>query len=354
MAHTRLIDIGLMGRNPYVAILAACFAVGLSAAEHHGMVMSGGLPVPGATVMATQNEKKLITTTDEQGAYQFKDLPDGVWSIQVEMFGFATQSREVGIAPGAPSPEWQLHVLPLNAVRREPKPAVEEGPKAPASTPPQSAAAPVSRQGIARSGGPARAPTADGGVRPTGRQQNGFQQANVNASADPNALETETNAAGSAGGENAFADLNQSASGSLVVNGSLSGGLTLPQQNDWFAFGRGFPGGFGPGGPGGIETPGNFNLADGSGAQGGGLAQGGPGFGGPGGGGPGGRGGGFGGGFGGGGRGGFRGGRGGRGPGNVNAFGNRRRDRRRQYNGNIALILDNSALDARSYSLTGQ
>src|SRR5579859_7161712 len=152
MAHTRLIDIGLMGRNPYVAILAACFAVGLSAAEHHGVVTSGGLPVPGATVTATQNEKKLITTTDDQGAYQFKDLPDGVWSIQVEMFGFGTQSREVGIAPGAPSPEWQLPVLPLNTIRREARPAVEETAKAPATALARPAAAPVSRQGLARSG----------------------------------------------------------------------------------------------------------------------------------------------------------------------------------------------------------
>jgi len=70
-------------------------------------------------------------------------------------------------------------------------------------------------------------------------------------------------------------------------------------------------------------------------------------------------GGGFGGGFGGrggGGRGGDRGaGRGGpMGRAGVASFGNGRRDRRMQYNGNASFTLDNSALDARSYSINGQ
>ncbi len=66
---------------------------------------------------------------------------------------------------------------------------------------------------------------------------------------------------------------------------------------------------------------------------------------------------------GGGGPGGGRGGRGG-GPGagrggpmgraGVASFGNGRRDRRMQYNGNASFTLDNSALDARSYSINGQ
>jgi hypothetical protein len=38
----------------------------------------------------------------------------------------------------------------------------------------------------------------------------------------------------------------------------------------------------------------------------------------------------------------------------VASFGNGRRDRRMQYNGNAAFTLDNSALDARSYSINGQ
>ena len=58
--------------------LAAWIAVaGLLAAEHHGTVKSGGLPVPGATITATHGDKKHVTTTDENGRYAFADLPDG-------------------------------------------------------------------------------------------------------------------------------------------------------------------------------------------------------------------------------------------------------------------------------------
>ena len=39
-------------------LVAVCLAVtGLLASEHHGVVKSGGLPIPGATVTATQGEK---------------------------------------------------------------------------------------------------------------------------------------------------------------------------------------------------------------------------------------------------------------------------------------------------------
>src|ERR1700686_3039035 len=118
---------------PYLGwFLAAWTAV---AAEHHGVVKSSGLAVPGATVTASQGEKKLVTTTDDQGAYSFADLPDGVWTIQVEMFGFSKVSREVGIAPNAPSPEWDLKVLSLNALRQESAPAVAAATPARATPP---------------------------------------------------------------------------------------------------------------------------------------------------------------------------------------------------------------------------
>jgi len=48
-------------------VLAAWLASGglLDASGHHGIVRSGGLPVPGATVSAIQGDKKLVTTTDD-------------------------------------------------------------------------------------------------------------------------------------------------------------------------------------------------------------------------------------------------------------------------------------------------
>ena len=93
-------------------ILAVWVGVaGLLASEHHGVVKAGGIPVPGATVTAVRGDKKLSTTTDDDGAYSFNDLEDGVWTINVEMLGFGKVSREVGVAPAAPSPSWDLKML---------------------------------------------------------------------------------------------------------------------------------------------------------------------------------------------------------------------------------------------------
>ena len=68
------------------SLIVAC---GLMAAEHQGVVKSAGLPVPGATVTVVQGTKKTVTTTDERGAYLFPDLANGVWTIEIEMLGFA-------------------------------------------------------------------------------------------------------------------------------------------------------------------------------------------------------------------------------------------------------------------------
>src|SRR5436190_13213760 len=66
-------------------LAAALLSVlGLAAAEHHGLVKFAGLPVPGATITATQGDQKFVAISDLQGAYSFPDLADGVWSMQVE------------------------------------------------------------------------------------------------------------------------------------------------------------------------------------------------------------------------------------------------------------------------------
>jgi hypothetical protein len=362
--------------------LAAWIAVAtLSAAEHHGTVKSAGLPLPGATITMTQGDQKLVTTTDERGAYFFADLADGVWNLEVEMFGFTKITRDIGIAPNAPSPEWELKLLPLAALKQELAPRPERAPEAAAGT-----GAGGATLGFRRFGNRPNSPAPEGAPqagaqnpavasRPALRQagpgggaaQSGFQRLGLNAAADGAALYSD----GELGAADGFAgaDLNQGAAlssdAALTVNGSLSSGLDAPQRNDWFGFGpRGLDGlGFGPGAPGvpdGPAVPAGPAQALAQ-AGGGGPGPGGPGFGGPGGpggfGGPGGRGG-----FG-GGRGGFGGpgGPGGRGDRggffrgrDPNAFGNGRRNRRAQYNGNVALILDNSALDAKPFSLTGQ
>ena len=105
------------------AALAWLAVSGLTAAEHHGQVNFNGLPVPGATVTAAGGEKKLIAVTDQQGAYSFADLADGVWTIQVEMLCFETIKQEVAVSPDAPSPVWELKVLPLEEIHAETGPA---------------------------------------------------------------------------------------------------------------------------------------------------------------------------------------------------------------------------------------
>ena len=222
-------------------------------------------PIPGATVTATEGDKKVSTTTDEQGAYAFSDLPDGVWTIEVEMFGFAKLSREVGVAPLAPSPTWELNILPPGAAMAAnacPSPAAPATPAAaparpapastatasvpvpaatPAATPATTtpAAAAAGRGGRGYSGGGRGGTQAAGnGGRPSLRQaqqqqgQPGYQRLDVNASGDPAAAGTENGVTGDT------ADLNQSASDALLVNGSVSRGLDMPQTNDWLA-GRG-------------------------------------------------------------------------------------------------------------------
>jgi trimeric autotransporter adhesin len=102
----------------------------LFASEQHGDVTFGGLPVPGATVTASQNDKKFTAVTDQQGAYSFPDLADGVWSIQVDMSGFTKSTGDITAAPGAPGTTWELKMLTLDQIHAEtqlaappPKPA---------------------------------------------------------------------------------------------------------------------------------------------------------------------------------------------------------------------------------------
>ncbi|HXA64831.1 MAG TPA: carboxypeptidase regulatory-like domain-containing protein [Bryobacteraceae bacterium] len=345
----------------WLYLLTCCFATtGLLAAEHHGSVKSAGLPVPGATVTAIQGDKKIVTTTDEQGAYSFPDLEDGAWTLEVEMPGFTKLNRAVSMAASEiPQFDLRLASLPEShqqqaAAPRRPRDASSGAKNATAGN-----GAPPNRPNFA---GPGRGGQGGNAGRPSIQQSlagGGFQRLDVNAQ---NAAALEAEAEPAAAGAN-MSDLNQSASEAFVVNGSVSNGVNAPQQNDWLGFGPGGPGGMGPGGFNGPGGPGangfGVNGPGGPGAQVAGGPGPGPGGGGPGGGGFGGGGfGGRGGGFGGGGRGGFGGpGRGGpRGPGQNgrSSFGNARRNRRSQYNGNLAVILDNSALDAKPFSLTGQ
>ena len=109
-------------------LLVMCVA---HASEYHGQVTFGGLPVPGATVTATQGGKTFVTVSGEDGAYAFADLPDGKWKIQIQMSCFVTIDQEVTIAPDVAAGKWELKMLSLDEiaaqtklVKSEPKPVV--------------------------------------------------------------------------------------------------------------------------------------------------------------------------------------------------------------------------------------
>ena len=217
----------LVTRNKLIAALAALsLAFPMTAAEHHGTVTFGGLPVPGAKVTAVRDGKTMSTVTDLQGNYSFPDLADGEWSMQVEMLAFAPLRRDVNVAPGAAAEEWELKLLPLEEIK--------------------SAAAIISRPAT---------------PRPAEEVKNG-------APADKESAEKEKPKEAAAGQE-AAAEPNPDTADNFLINGSVNNGASSP------------------------------------------FAQ-------------------------------------------FAAFGNNRRGAKGLYNGMFGFILDNSATDARPYSLTGQ
>ncbi len=72
--------------------------LGMSAAAllaQSGVVKSGGQPIPGATVTATQGETKTVVITDQSGRYTLPPLASGTWTIEVTMFGFEPAKKQL-------------------------------------------------------------------------------------------------------------------------------------------------------------------------------------------------------------------------------------------------------------------
>src|SRR3954470_9449317 len=124
-----------------LSAIAMAMALGLSASEHHGQVKFGGLPMSGVSVTATKDDQKVTAVTDQQGVYEFRDLADGVWKFQIEMLCFETQTQEVGVAPTAPSPSWELKLQTFDQIK--------------AVAPPPETAAPVTTAAAAPAAGSA-------------------------------------------------------------------------------------------------------------------------------------------------------------------------------------------------------
>jgi len=221
-----------LSRPVRIFVLSLVALFNLAAVEHHGVVRFNGLPVPGVTVTATQAGKRLVAVTDQQGAYAFPDLAEGIWTIRVEMLCFAPIDREVAVAPGAPSPEWQLQMLPLANMQ------ASAPPPSPASVP---ATAPVlAANGADGQAAPAPTPSIRGkknAVPTVAPAQNGFQKTDVNASADAAKADSQSDT-------QAVAEVSKEANDGLLINGSVNNAANSAFSQS-AAFGNFRPGGRG-------------------------------------------------------------------------------------------------------------
>lgn len=216
--------------------------------------------MPGATVTATQGSKTLTAVTDGQGAYAFPDLADGTWKLEIEMSGFAPIEEEIAVVPQAPSPEWELKMLPLDQMHATAAP--------PANPAPQTTAAPQAKPAAEAAASQPRKRGKNAPPAPT-NTQTAFQRADLNA-ANPNAAPPANETAAPAGdAAGTPAELSQRAADGFLLNGTSNNGASSP------------------------------------------FAQ-------------------------------------------AQRFGNNIRGGRSLYSGNLGFIMDNSALDAHQYSLTGQ
>jgi len=95
-------------------LLLLCASSLAWASEYHGQVTSGGFPVPGATVTATQGTKKISVVSDAGGVYSFDDLADGPWKIVIEMECFQKLEAEVTVSAKMAPGKWELTLLPMD------------------------------------------------------------------------------------------------------------------------------------------------------------------------------------------------------------------------------------------------
>ncbi len=184
-----------------------------AAAEYHGVVTFGGLPVPGATVTATQDGKQFSTTTDLQGVFSFPDLADGKCTIAVAMTGFAPLQQDVTAGPNATQVKWELKLLPLGQIKAQINP-----PALP--SPPSGEQAP--EQGASKSppAGAAQEKATQSPSQPT------------SAGAAPRAT-----AQSGSSSEQPMETVNQRAADGFLINGSTLNGASSPFAQS-FAFGN--------------------------------------------------------------------------------------------------------------------
>ena len=93
------------------------------ASDYFGRVTFNGVPVPGVTVTATQADRKASATTSTDGIYRLADLAEGLWTLTIELFGFATITREIAVPTKDDPPPDALTVRSFDELTRELPPA---------------------------------------------------------------------------------------------------------------------------------------------------------------------------------------------------------------------------------------
>lgn len=81
------------------------------ASPYRGQVTFGGLPLPGATITATQGSATLTAISDADGGFAFDDLADGGWTIDVAMQCFQPVHTQVAISSSLPAATFEMKLL---------------------------------------------------------------------------------------------------------------------------------------------------------------------------------------------------------------------------------------------------
>jgi hypothetical protein len=146
-------------------LLTLLIAALLVAAPLHGVVRGGGVPVPGATVTASQGQTTVRTVTTADGSYEFADLTAGTWTVRVSMTGFETATQTVTVGEATPALDFTLRLAPYTGPPAGTAPATVES-AAPAAPPgaPQAVIVNGSESNAAAS--PYAQPPAFGNFRP--------------------------------------------------------------------------------------------------------------------------------------------------------------------------------------------
>jgi trimeric autotransporter adhesin len=87
----------------------------------HGVVKSGNMPIPGATVSATNDASKdrVATTSDVDGSYSLRIPADGTFTLRIEMPAFAVHTQTLSIDATHNTVQADVELTLLSRVREQ-------------------------------------------------------------------------------------------------------------------------------------------------------------------------------------------------------------------------------------------